>query len=204
MADHGGAVALERAVLPGLFRGHVARCFDGARAGDCLSGARGGAVGVYDPARADAACSQAAETRAYARWPSPDTLTHCLRRFPRVQEIERMSDASAHPSRLTSPAPDASVDPFLSLKSGATEVYLIRHGDALPGADEVVDGGYDEQGLSELGRRQAQALGARMRSVPLAAVYSSPIGRARQTAEAVAVAAGLTVQIEADLREVAL
>jgi 2,3-bisphosphoglycerate-dependent phosphoglycerate mutase len=95
-------------------------------------------------------------------------------------------------------------DPFLSLKRGATEVYLIRHADALPGADEVVGGGYDEQALSELGRRQASALAVRMRTLELAAVYSSPIGRAHQTAAAIADAAGLDVRIEPDLREIAL
>ena len=55
-----------------------------------------------------------------------------------------------------------------------------------------------------MGRRQAQALGERMKQIPLAAVYSSPIGRARQTAGYVADAQGLEVRIEPDLREVAL
>lgn len=95
-------------------------------------------------------------------------------------------------------------DPFLSLKRGGTEIYLIRHADALPGADEVVGGGYDEQALSELGRRQGQALGERMRGTPLAAVYSSPIGRAVQTARYVAEAQGLEVRIEPGVREVML
>lgn len=95
-------------------------------------------------------------------------------------------------------------DPFLSLKRGGTEIYLIRHADALPGADEVVGGGYDEQALSELGRRQGQVLGERMRGTPLAAVYSSPIGRAVQTARYVAEAQGLEVRIETGVREVML
>ncbi|HEX8036772.1 MAG TPA: histidine phosphatase family protein [Ktedonobacterales bacterium] len=103
------------------------------------------------------------------------------------------------------PAAGAEIDdPFLSLKRGATEVYLIRHADALPGADEVVGGGYDEQALSELGRRQGQALGERMKGTPLAAVYSSPIGRAVQTARYVADAQGLEVRIEPGVREVML
>lgn len=104
----------------------------------------------------------------------------------------------------TSAAEAETDDPFLSLKRGGTEVYLIRHADALPGADEVVGGGYDEQALSELGRRQGQALGERMRGMALAAVYSSPIGRAVQTARYVAEAQGLEVLIEAGVREVML
>jgi broad specificity phosphatase PhoE len=95
-------------------------------------------------------------------------------------------------------------DPFLRLKSGGTEVYLIRHADALPGADEVALGGYDDQALSDLGRRQGQALAERMRGVPLQAVYSSPIGRAVQTARYITEVTGHAVVIEDGLREIAL
>jgi len=114
-----------------------------------------------------------------------------------------MDTVTTPPNPTPAPTSDTS-DPFLSLKSGSTEIYLIRHGDALPGAEEVLPGGYDDQALSEVGRRQAQALGERMKQIPLAAVYSSPIGRARETAVYVAGAQGLYVQIESALREVAL
>lgn len=95
-------------------------------------------------------------------------------------------------------------DPFLRVENGSTELYLVRHADALPGADEVVDGGYDDQSLSELGRRQSLALAARMRQVTVAAIYSSPIKRARQTASFVGDAVGLEVQTDEALREVDL
>ena len=39
----------------------------------------------------------------------------------------------------------------------AARIGFIRHADALPEADEVVLGHYDEQSLSQLGRRPAQA-----------------------------------------------
>ncbi|MBF6591996.1 MAG: histidine phosphatase family protein [Ktedonobacterales bacterium] len=95
-------------------------------------------------------------------------------------------------------------DPFLSLKRGGTEVYLIRHADALPGMEEVVAGGYDEQDLSELGRRQAQALAERLRASSLTAIYTSPIGRALQTAIPTARALNIEVQVDVALREIAL
>lgn len=98
----------------------------------------------------------------------------------------------------------AEADPFLSLRNGSTEIYLIRHADALPDADEVIDGSYDVQSLSELGRRQAHALAERLKDANLAAIYASPIGRARETAAAVAEAAGLELRIEPELREIAL
>jgi broad specificity phosphatase PhoE len=95
-------------------------------------------------------------------------------------------------------------DAFLSLKSGGTEVYLIRHADALPGVEEVLPGDYDDQALTTKGRQQADALAERLRTIPLAAIYSSPILRAIQTAEPTARTHDLQVQIEPELREVQL
>ncbi|MGB8345589.1 MAG: histidine phosphatase family protein [Ktedonobacteraceae bacterium] len=95
-------------------------------------------------------------------------------------------------------------DPFLRLENGGTELYLIRHADALPGADEVVQGGYDDQSLSELGRRQSQALAERLRGIAIVAIYSSPTKRSRQTATYVGDALGLKVCIDENLREVGL
>jgi broad specificity phosphatase PhoE len=93
-------------------------------------------------------------------------------------------------------------DLALSPRHGGTEIYLIRHGDALPDATEVVlDAHYDSQPLSALGRRQAEALAAVLRDARLSAIVSSPIPRARQTAEPLARASGLEVQIDDDLRE---
>lgn len=104
----------------------------------------------------------------------------------------------APPTSATQP------DTFLSLKRGAAELYFVRHGDALPGQEEVTPGDYDAQALSELGRAQARAVAARMREVKPDAVYSSPTGRAYQTAQAIAGAVGLPVIVEPELREVAL
>ncbi len=104
----------------------------------------------------------------------------------------------APPANATQP------DTFLSLKNGAVEVYFVRHGDALPGAEEVTLGDYDAQALSELGRAQARAVANRMREVKPAAIYSSPTGRAYQTAQAIAEALALPVVVEPELREVEL
>jgi len=112
--------------------------------------------------------------------------------------VTRLS--AAQPSAL----PSAFDDAFLSLKHGGVELYFIRHADALPEAEEVVLGHYDDQSLSELGRRQAQALAERMREMPLSAIYSAPLGRARQTAAPVAAEHGLELRIEPGLREVEL
>ena len=100
--------------------------------------------------------------------------------------------------------PPSLEDVMLGPKQGGTEVYFIRHADALPDAAEVVLGHYDEQSLSELGRKQAQALAEGLKGVTFAAIYSAPLGRARQTAAPLAESKGLEVQVEPGLREVGL
>lgn len=95
-------------------------------------------------------------------------------------------------------------DPFMSLRHGGVELYIVRHADALPDADEVVDGGYDAQALSALGRRQAEALADRLRDLSLAAIYTSPMARAIQTARPTAVSHQLEIQPVEGLREIAL
>jgi broad specificity phosphatase PhoE len=109
--------------------------------------------------------------------------------------------------RVSAPTPAAEpsrLDPFLSPKSGGTEVYLIRHGDALPDAADLRPGDYDAQSLSELGRQQAEALAARLGDLHFDALYSSPLLRTRQTAAPLAERLGLAVEVVDDLREIAL
>lgn len=116
-----------------------------------------------------------------------------------------MSDEIETSDERAATAPDAAIpDPFLSLKRGGTEIYFVRHGDALPDQDEVVLGDYDAQALSDLGRRQARALAERMTRYKPTAIYSSPTARAAQTAQPTAEALGLPVTLDDDLREVEL
>ena len=70
---------------------------------------------------------------------------------------------------------------FLIGVEGVTEVLLARHGDCY----ETLDVTQDDPPLSPLGEEQARLLGDRLRGVDLAAVYSSPLRRALQTARAV-------------------
>jgi 2,3-bisphosphoglycerate-dependent phosphoglycerate mutase len=74
-------------------------------------------------------------------------------------------------------------DPFLLQRAQAAELFLVRHGDAIPDADEIIPSGvYDDLPLSRSGREQAQALAARLRDTPFDAIYSSPLLRCQQTA----------------------
>jgi broad specificity phosphatase PhoE len=79
-------------------------------------------------------------------------------------------------------------------------LLLIRHAETGHNRDSRVQGQADIP-LSELGLRQAQALGRYLCDQSLAAVVSSPLIRARVTAEAVAAPHDLVVQPEPDLME---
>lgn len=81
------------------------------------------------------------------------------------------------------------------------EVWLIRHADAYHGLAALADGIVDPP-LSERGRQQARRLAARLAPVPLDAIWSSPLGRAVETAEAVAAGRGLAIRTDSRLREV--
>lgn len=64
-------------------------------------------------------------------------------------------------------------------------IVLVRHGESEGNARRIFQGWLDS-GLTDLGRRQAEAVGARFASEPVAAIYSSDLARARDTAAAVA------------------
>ncbi|PZM93891.1 MAG: phosphoglycerate mutase [Actinobacteria bacterium] len=61
-------------------------------------------------------------------------------------------------------------------------LLLLRHGRTTANADGVL-AGRGEVELDETGRAQAVAVGQRLRSLPLAAVVTSPLLRCRQTLE---------------------
>jgi probable phosphomutase (TIGR03848 family) len=69
-----------------------------------------------------------------------------------------------------------------------TTVLLVRHGVTAATGRRL--GGRTQAELSEAGREQARAAGARLAALPVRAVYSSPLARTWQTAELVAAAVG--------------
>src|SRR2546425_1226608 len=85
--------------------------------------------------------------------------------------------------------------------AGVREVWLIRHVDAYSGLAALAEGVIDPP-LSELGREQAGRLAARLAAVPVHAVWSSELRRARETAAAIARDRPLAVRTDRRLREV--
>jgi broad specificity phosphatase PhoE len=81
------------------------------------------------------------------------------------------------------------------------QVWLIRHADAYGGLESLAEGPIDPP-LSERGRQQAGLLAARLATVSLDAVWSSPLRRATETARAIVNGRPLDVRTDLRLREV--
>ena len=91
--------------------------------------------------------------------------------------------------------------------AGAADLLLIRHGrtePARPGQSFAMVDGHGDPALHPMGETQAVAVGERLKSEPLAAIYVTTLRRTRQTAAPLAAHLGLTPLVEPDLREVCL
>jgi len=73
-----------------------------------------------------------------------------------------------------------------------TRVYLVRHGTTDWNKEEIFRGRLDCK-LNETGQAEARALAEYFTDIPLQAIYSSPLSRAMETAQAVAEAKALQV-----------
>jgi broad specificity phosphatase PhoE len=87
-----------------------------------------------------------------------------------------------------------------SEKGKAMKLFLLRHGETSFNAQNRAQGFSDPE-LTEVGRRQAQALANAFAKEALAAVYASDLKRAVETARFIAQPHGLTVQTDPGLRE---
>ncbi len=86
-------------------------------------------------------------------------------------------------------------------KAATTLVLLVRHG-VTPTTGRTLPGRRRGLHLSDEGQRQAVALAARLAVVPkIAAIYSSPLERARETVTPLAKTRRLAVRVERGLLE---
>lgn len=82
-----------------------------------------------------------------------------------------------------------------------TRLYLVRHGATRLSAEDRFAGSTDVD-LSDEGRVQAAALGRRLQSEGIDAVYASPMSRTRETAAIVSAACSLETRFADGLREI--
>ena len=87
--------------------------------------------------------------------------------------------------------------------NGATTITLVRHAESNVTVSQIVGGERTCTGLSELGVRQADRLRQRLQLEGAKAdvVLSSPLPRARETAEIIAPVLGSPIEYMADLEE---
>jgi probable phosphoglycerate mutase len=83
-----------------------------------------------------------------------------------------------------------------------TYLLLIRHGENEYTRTGKLAGWTRGVHLNETGKKQALALAERLSKAPIAAIYSSPLARARETAAPLAKAKGLRVTVHNGLGEV--
>lgn len=80
------------------------------------------------------------------------------------------------------------------------QLFLVRHGQTVHNAAGLTQG-WNDSDLSEQGRDQVKRLAERLVAHEPTALYSSTLGRARATAEAIANETGLEIIELEDLRE---
>ena len=150
-----------------------------------------------------------------------------LRQLPRVRFTWIPRERNKHADRLANEAMDAAArgetwsppEPAESLVAAddaqprthrlagwmdptapPTTTLLLRHGQTRLSVEKRFSGVGDPE-LTEVGLRQAQAAADRLATSGAVAVVSSPLRRARQTAELVGKALGVEVAVEEGLRE---
>lgn len=75
-------------------------------------------------------------------------------------------------------------------------IYLIRHGQAMAGSEDL------DPGLAEIGQRQAKTTAEAMISKRVTRLVVSPLRRTRETAEPIAGAFGLNAEVREEVAEV--
>lgn len=80
-------------------------------------------------------------------------------------------------------------------------VYLVRHGESVANTKGIYQGQTYDTPLSQLGKKQADALGKRLKNELVTRIVASPLTRTRQTAEAIAVQTGVPFVTETKILE---
>lgn len=132
-------------------------------------------------------------------------LTHFYPQVSRMTDEERIAEvrASGYEREVIFAADDLAPLEVPAPPARPTILHLVRHG-RVHNPDQVYYGRLPGYHLSEQGAAQARAVAQALRTEPIAAVFSSPLLRALQTAEAIAAFhPGLTLTISPLLNEIA-
>jgi broad specificity phosphatase PhoE len=89
---------------------------------------------------------------------------------------------------------------MIALKTEETRLFVVRHGETEANVQRRYMG-QDDSPLTPTGRQQVRAASERLGSTRIDEIYASDLLRAARTAEAIATAAGLSIQFDKRLRE---
>jgi broad specificity phosphatase PhoE len=81
------------------------------------------------------------------------------------------------------------------------KLYLVRHGESEANIQHIISNRQSPFGLTSRGKGQANALAENLKDIPITAIYSSPVLRARETAEILSQKFHIQYQITEALRE---
>jgi broad specificity phosphatase PhoE len=81
------------------------------------------------------------------------------------------------------------------------KLYFIRHGESEANIQHVISNRESPFGLTPRGKEQANALAENLKGIPITAIYSSPVLRARETTEILSQSLHLSYQVTEALRE---
>lgn len=82
------------------------------------------------------------------------------------------------------------------------KIYFLRHGQTALSRDNIFCGSGSNPDLTKAGAAMAQAFAAAYNSLPWAAIYTSPLQRTVATAQPLATAVGLPLELRDDLKEI--
>ena len=81
-------------------------------------------------------------------------------------------------------------------------IILVRHGATFWNEERRIQGGSSDTSLSEAGKKQAEDLAQLLKKENVVAIYTSPLRRALDTAQAIAQFHPVGVTVEPDLKEI--
>ena len=80
-------------------------------------------------------------------------------------------------------------------------LYFVRHGESEANVEHVISNRQSTFQLTRRGREQARTLADRLKDIPFIMIYSSPVLRARETAEILSQVLHMPYQVTEALRE---
>lgn len=83
------------------------------------------------------------------------------------------------------------------------EIYLIRHAETVWNIEERLQG-WSDSPLSEKGRKMSEAMSIKLRDISFDKVYSSDLGRAKESVKLLVGNRNISIEYRKELRELAL